>query len=347
MFSTRLLKRKNNLKHFVFEITQDCNQNCSYCYNVWRHRDYPKGFLSIDKWKKIILKLKEETKVNLISLSGGEPLLYLDLVDLIQFIREQNIKINLLTNGSLIDEKTAKKLSELEISIFEIPLVSYRKNIHQKLKGTNDFDRVVDGIANLQSFNNRIVTVFVATKENIADLKETVEFGIALGSSGLMFNRINPACKKHISLLPSVKQLKESLEFLNNFSKEYNYPISCSIPMQPCLINMKEDYINLSYGYCPSGNERSYYTVDSIGNLRICNHTCTILGNILINSLSEIISDEFVSNFKKAIPNDCLPCKYSLECRGGCKASAQVCSGNIFDNDPFFEENKMFRGFNF
>lgn len=343
MFSTKLLKRKNNLKHFVFEITQDCNQNCIYCYNVWRHRDYPKGLLSIDKWKKIILKLKEETKVNLISLSGGEPLLYHDLIDLIKFIRGQNIKINLLTNGSLIDEKIAKKLSEFDISIFEIPLVSYRKNIHQKLKGTNDFNKVIEGIANIQSFNNRIVTVFVATKDNIADLKETVEFGIALGSSGLMFNRINPACKKHISLMPTVKQLKESLEFLNNFSKEYNYPISCSIPMQPCLINMKKDYPNLSYGYCPSGNEKSYYTIDSIGNLRICNHTYTILGNILNNSLSEIISDKFVDNFKNVIPNDCLTCKYSLECRGGCKASAQVCFGNISDNDPFFEENKILR----
>ena len=337
-------KRKNKLKHFIFELTQECNQNCVFCYNVWKHNNYPKGILSIDEWKKIVLKLKEETKVNLISISGGEPLLYSNLFELIEFIRSQKIKINFLTNGSLIDEKTAERLTRYNISIFEIPLVSNNKNTHFKLKGTNDLDKVVEGIANIQSFDGKIITSFVATKHNINDLKETVEFGIALGSSGLMFNRINPGCKNQIKLMPTLDQLDNSLELLNNFSKEYEYPISCSIPIQPCLINIEKKYPKLSYGYCPSGNESSYYTIDSVGNVKICNHTPTILGNIFKGTFSEIIKNEFVDKFKQVLPNECVSCNYSQNCRGGCKAAAQVCFGNLHYNDPFFEVNKNLQG---
>ena len=336
-------KRRNNLKHFIFEVTQECNQNCIFCYNVWKHNEYPKGILFLDEWKQIILKLKNETKVNLISISGGEPLLYPDVFELLEFIRNEKIKINFLTNGSLIDEKIAERLTDNNISLFEIPLVSHNKKTHLKLKGTNDFDKVVEGIANIQSFDGRVITAFVATKYNIADLQETVEFAIALGSSGLMFNRINPGCKKQIELMPTLDQLNNALELLNDFSKEYQYPVSCSIPIQPCLNDIEKNYRNLSYGYCPSGDERSYYTIDSVGNVKICNHTPTILGNILKDSFSKIIKNDFVEHFKQVMPNDCISCVHSQKCRGGCKAAAQVCYGNLEKNDPFFEENKKSR----
>ncbi|MEF8878886.1 MAG: radical SAM protein [Candidatus Thermoplasmatota archaeon] len=337
MYLKKLIRKKLNLRNFIFELTQNCNQNCNYCYNVWKHNDYPKGNLDVDDWKKIVLKLKEETKIKKISLSGGEPLLYPRIYELVNFIKEQNIVINLLTNGNLIDEKTAGKLKD-KIDIFEIPLISYDKKMHQELKGVDDFDKVINGIVNIDNIDGKIITVFVATKKNIYDIKKTVEFGIALGSKGLMFNRINPACKEHIELMPSKKQISDALIFLNNFSKKYNYPVSCSIPMQPCIVNM-EYYPKISHGYCPSGDKRSYYTIDSIGNVRICNHSQTILGNILNESFSKIIEHNFVDKFKKAIPNYCISCKYSSECRGGCKASAQVCYNNLSEEEPFLKVN--------
>lgn len=344
MYLIKSQKRKNNLKHFIFELIQECNQNCIFCYNVWKHHEYPGGILSLDGWKQIVLKLKNETKLNLISISGGEPLLYPDVLELIDFIKNEKIKINFLTNGSLIDEKTAERLTKNKISLFEIPLVSHNKSTHHRLKGTNDFNKVVEGIANIKNFNGRIITTFVATKYNINDLEETVEFAIALGSMGLMFNRINPGCKEQIELMPTLDQLNNALEFLNDFSKEYQYPVSCSIPIQPCLNDIEKNYQNLSFGYCPSGDERSYYTIDSVGNVRICNHTPAILGNILKDSFSEITNNDFVDYFRQVMPNDCISCVYSQKCRGGCKAAAQVCFGKLEENDPFFEGNKKSRG---
>ena len=76
MLLKRFLKSKENLFNFVLELTPNCNQECIYCYNVWKHHKYPKGKIDLNSWKKIISKLKNETKIKLISISGGEPLLY-------------------------------------------------------------------------------------------------------------------------------------------------------------------------------------------------------------------------------------------------------------------------------
>ncbi len=304
MFLKRLLRNRVNLKNFVFEITPRCNENCIYCYNVWKHCRYKKGELSAEKWKEIIVKLKEETKIKQIAISGGEPLLYEELFELIEFIKKEGITVNLLTNGSLIDEEKASKLVELGVSIFEIPLIADNAKLHRELKGTNDFEKVLEGFANLYEASAEIVSVFVATRRNIHALRSTVELSIALGAKAIMFNRINPACKEHIKLMPSVEQLKDALETLNGLAEEYGISIACSIPMPPCVIDMQQ-YPKISYGFCPAGNEKSYFTVDFLGNVRVCNHSPKIIGNILNESFSKILEHEYVESFKHALPEEC------------------------------------------
>jgi len=336
MYLRRSLRRRANLRHFVLELTPYCNQKCVYCYNVWKHNIYPTGQLDLSDWEEIILRLRKQTKVKLVSISGGEPLLYPHLYELIEFIKAQGLDVNLLTNGSLLDEPRAERLVKLGVSVFEIPLISHDRNIHRNLKGADDFDRVVEGIANIGHFGGRVVTVFVATNDNIHTLGQTMELGIVLGSRGVMFNRINPACQEHIELMPTVEDLKSAFSFLNRFGEEFSYPILCSVPVPPCVINMK-NYSSISHGYCPSGNEHSYYTIDFLGNVRVCNHSPVVLGNLLEESFSEINNNAFVEKFKTIVPDDCASCQYSDICKGGCRASAQVCFGEMRDNDPFVE----------
>ena len=338
MLFPKSLRKKTKHRYFVFELTSSCNQNCLYCYNVWKYHKYPRGIIDVPSWKKIVSTLKNQTSIKTISLSGGEPLLYSGVFELIEYIINQRIKVNFLTNGSLIDEEMAKKLVGLGVSVFEIPLVAPNPNLHKRLKGKNDFEKVIRGITNIKYYGGQIITVFVATNLNIKYLKKTVDLGIALGSSGLMFNRINPACKNHILLMPTLDQLKEALELLNNFSKKYDYPISSSIPIQPCLIDMKY-YPNISTGFCPSRDEHSYFTIDYMGNVRICNHSPDILGNILRSPFNNIVESNKVVDIKKAYPCVCSSCKLASTCYGGCKAAAQVCFGSLTACDPFLLSN--------
>lgn len=337
-----IYNKRINLKSFVFEITQRCNHDCLFCYNVWKCKKYPKGEIGSENWQDLIIKLKAETKVKLISLSGGEPLLREDLVELINFMRSEKIYSNLITNGSLITEKIAKDTVDADVSVFEIAFHSSKGDIYNKMTRTKNFKKMLEGIANIKQFDGKLVTVIVATKYNIKDVAETVEMAIALGSDAIMFNRFNPGgmgIKYMEQLLPSVQELREAFQTLNKISEEYGISITSSVPIQPCLIDMN-GYDKLRFGYCPSGNNKSYFTIDSLGNVRVCNHSSTIIGDLKTESFKEILKNNFVNRFKEIIPEFCSDCRLKEKCRGGCKASAEVCFGCVKDNDPFLELNK-------
>ncbi len=336
MLLKRFQKNKLNFKFFVFELTPKCNHDCIYCYNVWKHGRYPEGEIDVDSWEKIVGKLKKETKFKTVALSGGEPLLNSKVFDILKILKKYRINTNLITNGSLMSKEFAIKFVKKNISIFEFSLVASNREDHKKIKGIDDFDKVIEGIVNVKKAGGRIITVFVATNKNIHLLKDTLDLSIFLGSDGIMFNRINPACKEHIELMPTDEQVKKALDYLEGFASKFKFPVSVSIPIQPCVINMNK-YNNLSHGYCPSGNERSYYTVDFLGNVRICNHSPQILGNLLTDDFKKIVEHRYVEEFKKVLPEECSGCERLDECRGGCKASSEVCYDCLSRIDPFGE----------
>jgi len=95
----------------------------------------------------------------------------------------------------------------------------------------------------------------------------------------------------------------------------------------------------VSFGFCSAGTDRAYYAIDPLGNLRPCNHSDTILGNLLVESFAALTAPGRISNFASAIPAFCSDCDHRLECQGGCKASAQVCYGSLTAEEPFLHYN--------
>jgi radical SAM protein with 4Fe4S-binding SPASM domain len=96
----------------------------------------------------------------------------------------------------------------------------------------------------------------------------------------------------------------------------------------------------LGFGFCAAGSERAYYTLDPLGNLRPCNHTHTILGNLFDEPFAALIAPERMDAFTRAIPAFCAECARRSECQGGCKAAAQVCYGSLTAEEPFLHHGR-------
>ena len=133
--------------------------------------------------------------------------------------------------------------------------------------------------------------------------------------------------------------MNRALAIADAASAEFDFPISCSIPMQPCLIDHTA-YPHLNFGFCAAGTERAYDTLDPLGNLRPCNHTPTILGNLLEAPFADLVAAERMAAFVKARPAFCDPCALRDTCQGGCKAAAQVCYGSLAAEEPFLHLNR-------
>lgn len=92
--------------HALLDILRGCNIKCKACYN----NEKPK-FKSLEEVKSDFYKILELRKISAIAIIGGEPLLHPQLFEIITFLKEQNLKVELFTNGLLLDEALCYKLA--------------------------------------------------------------------------------------------------------------------------------------------------------------------------------------------------------------------------------------------
>jgi radical SAM protein with 4Fe4S-binding SPASM domain len=331
------------LQSLIFEVTQRCNHACRHCYNVWQAgSSYPRGELDTARTLDLLAKALDETDCRHVTLTGGEPLLRSDLAEILEFLQQRQIRVTVISNGRLLDESRTASLIQLGVGLFELPLLSHTRAIHDELSGLpGAWDAVLSAIANVRKQHGQVVVVIVATRKNIDHLYETIRLAFAFGVRGIMLNRFNPGGRGRENmgeLLPSAEQVRRALVIAEAAAVEFNLPISCSIPIQPCLIDASR-FPHLGFGFCAAGSEHAYYTLDPLGNLRPCNHTDIILGNLFEASFGDLIDSKQMQVFACAAPPFCENCPQLAECQGGCKASAQVCFGSLTAQEPFLRYN--------
>jgi len=78
------------------EVTDECDLFCPGCY---RHK--LEGHRSLKEVKEDILACQKMTNCDRMGIAGGEPLLYPDIVEVVDFISYHEMKPMLLTNGEV------------------------------------------------------------------------------------------------------------------------------------------------------------------------------------------------------------------------------------------------------
>lgn len=315
----------------IFEATQKCNLVCRFCYNIWhKHPETVHDDLDPPATRKLLAKLLDEARPMNFTVSGGEPTLRKDLIDIVLQAALSGATVYLITNGQTLDRKYAKKLVRAGVNTFEIQLLADRPEEHEYLQGSEgSFERSVDGIYAVLKTKARMVGALVLTKKNLPRLARTLAFYRELGIHGCMLNRFNPGGRgldnlEDLSLGP--EDVLEMLAVAEDFAAKYRYPISCSIPIPVCLVSMK-NYPHLGYGFCSAGEELSYPTIDSVGNMRPCNHSPVVVGNIMGTDFWTLMDSKPRCDFIETIPAICQGCNDIEECRASCRAAAAECCG--------------------
>lgn len=81
-----------NIENVDWQITSRCNRSCGYCYGPSKGDDLPLENL------KMIVDILISQGVRQIGITGGEPLLYPKIEELIGYIKSHGISIYLSTN---------------------------------------------------------------------------------------------------------------------------------------------------------------------------------------------------------------------------------------------------------
>jgi radical SAM protein with 4Fe4S-binding SPASM domain len=327
--------------YFIIELTPNCNQSCRYCYNVWkRWHELAAETLATHAWCDLIAKLQDETGCARVTFSGGEPLLRPDFRDILAFCHRRGLESILISNGQLLDEAMLGFCLEHGVRMFELTLLGTDAEIHDALTGLpGSWENALAAMARLYKANAPWCGVFVATSENVSQVRETLEMVIALGAQAVMFNRFNPggADGHRLDLMPSVPDVREALGHVDELAARYGVLAAASIPIMPCLVDIQA-YPHVHFGFCSAGRDNAYPTIGPDGRVRPCNHSATVLGDFRTQSMAEILRSQALTDFVAAVPEVCRPCPGLETCRAGCRAAAEVCFGSLDVPEPWLEE---------
>ncbi len=164
------------------EVTQRCNLRCTHCYIPLSTRKGPhQAELSLSEIQHILDEIKAAGCLWLL-LTGGEPLLRRDFLDIYMYAKRKGFILTLFTNGTLITPRIADILSEWRPFNIEITLYGYSQATYERITGIpGSHARCLRGIELLMERRLPLKLKTVLMTPNRDELEEMQAFAQSLG----------------------------------------------------------------------------------------------------------------------------------------------------------------------
>ena len=314
------------------EVTLRCNLNCKHCFvhaNENIHNE-----LSKEELLKVYKKFSELGCLEL-NITGGEPFIRKDILDILRESSKYFKRIFLSTNGLLIDEKIADELKNIkELDSVMISLDGTTKETHEKLRcSSGSFEKALRAIKLLRERRMRVIIGWTINRYNKNEIYDLVEFSKKID---VPFLHINPLIKSGRALenfediglgLKELFEIKQ--EFKRRFKDEKDVFIIFSY--NPCYFHFYDLFLAKEQGEditpaississCLMGMHS--YIMDPYGNILLCpvnRHIPELnLGNVKKQTVEEIYANAKTPNPKRRCYSKCSVCRYQQFCFGGC-----------------------------
>ncbi len=172
-------RKINKLRISLSEV---CNMACTYCVtSLQDHKRSPEQ-LNSEQLIYLVRLLKEHAGIEKIRLTGGEPLLHPEIVQVISCIREMGIKsIGLTSNGQLLARK-AKALAEAGLKNVNISLDSLNPVKFKQMGRVGKLQKTLEGIDACLKYGLLVkINMVVIKGENENEIVKMLEYGVDQG----------------------------------------------------------------------------------------------------------------------------------------------------------------------
>jgi pyrroloquinoline quinone biosynthesis protein E len=150
-------------------LTNACNLRCKFCFNLDRE-DAPR--IPLDDIR-LILKTAYERHNRYVSITGGEPFLYKQIFDVLDYAHDLGYWITILSHGGLLDAARIARLKQYWRVRVRISLDGPDRESHDLLRGAGTFDNTLSKISMLIE-NGLNVGVGVTVSENNLERVEDI-----------------------------------------------------------------------------------------------------------------------------------------------------------------------------
>ena len=166
-------------RNCVWELTLACNLRCVHCGSrAGRPRERE---LTTAECLDVVAQLAS-LECDLITLSGGEPLLRRDWDVIARAASARGIYVNLVTNGTLVDRDTARRALDAGLVNVGVSLDG-PQDLHDEIRGRGAFARTMAGIAHLRAVGMSVGVLTHVNRQNLPRLQDVRRVALDAGAA--------------------------------------------------------------------------------------------------------------------------------------------------------------------
>jgi Fe-coproporphyrin III synthase len=277
----------------IVVATYRCNAKCYMC-NTWQYPTKPEDEIGPD----VIRKLPDTVFTNI---TGGEPFLREDLIDIVSILRKKAKRIVISTNGYFTDRivEVAKKFPEtgFRVSLEGLPAAN------DELRGLKDgFDHGLRTLLQLRSLGIKDIGFGITVSDrNVKDLMELyelaknleMEFATAVTHNSYYFHKFDNSFKDPEMITGEFDKLTcallKSKKPKDWFRAYFNYGLT--------------NYIRGNKRLLPCEVGSDMFMLDPFGEIKPCNGLDASMGNLKEKPFEEIWTSKEAEEVRCKVKN--------------------------------------------
>jgi len=267
------IKNKESIALMQLQYDYRCNMKCEHC----AIEDFRKNKKSMKLTIPDVQQIADQANnmgLASICISGGEPLIFPDLEDLISAIGPERFVISMDTNGLLLSEEKIKWLVDKGVDRIHLSIDGLKEN-HKNFRGNNDsWQKNIDALPFCTKHGLDVVINIVATRALVQskEIEKQLAFIKEFGHhASMIYAKPVGTYKKHKDQVLN----SEDLAYLETLTDKYN----CSTHL---TINNGNDIGCLCF--------KRHFSISAYGDVLPCPWIPISMGNVLTEGLETIIN---------------------------------------------------------
>lgn len=327
---------KNGVLNSVWlDVISKCNLRCKHCFEG--EKECISNILSVEEIKNFgnsLCKIDNPLGIN-VEITGGEPLLRNDILDVLEALNNKHINRSIVTNGLLLNEEIIDYMASESIPI-TISIDGITTESHEFIRGKNTFNRTIENIKKCIDKGIRTTLSMTVHEGNKNEVLGMYGLGAELGADTVLVNFLNDfgfAKDNGLVITEETPVIKSVLEEAVKNDEIYNLVKKSNISklIATVLFPIKTSCCGTGISTCSVRADGNVYPCPSFQ----CD--CFCAGNIREKPFEQIWNskDSFIEHRKVDIStlNDvCSNCDVRFFCGGGCRAQAYYSNGNTINS---------------
>jgi radical SAM protein with 4Fe4S-binding SPASM domain len=333
-----------------WNLTYRCNLACEHCYldaggtpQVGTENFADRSELGTEECFRVIDEIAAFAPECITILTGGEPLLRRDILEIVRRASDRGLWVVVGTNGVRITENVAKRLAEAGARGLSLSLDALDPDRHdgfRKVRGA--WRNTVEGAEILNRTGLPFIVQTTAGSHNLGELDAIADFAhdrLAAKVWNLYF--LVPTGRGQFVSDISPAQYDEVLASLYRIQKKYDRRMLVNAKCAPHYIKTVLENggsqirtYSGGAGGCPAGTH--YMGIRPNGDVTPCPYLPVFAGTLRNSSLADLwTSSELFTGIRRrtSLGGRCGECEMNGHC-GGCRARAYGMTEDLMAEDP-------------